>query len=541
MKRLALDGAKEKERFKRFAYTIFALDTPMAPGERRRLEFETAVGQRGFKNSDNTTRVVENGAFLNNFEFAPILGMSRQQLLQDRATRRRYGLEPELRPAKLEDLSAQANHYLRNDSDWVTARISIATDADQIAIAPGKLVEERTEGDRRFFRYAADAPIHHFFSVQSGRYTVKADKWRDVDLTVYFHKPHDYNVDRMIQAMKDSLEYYSTNFSPYQFDQARIIEFPAYATFAQAFANTMPYSEAIGFIADNRDPEDIDYAYYVTAHEVAHQWWAHQVIGANMQGMTLTSETLAQYSALMVMKKTYGEDQIRRFLKFELDNYLRSRGTEAIEELPLIRVENQPYIHYRKGSLAMYLLQDQIGEERVNRALARFLQAHAFKSAPYPRSLDLIALFREEAGPEHQELITDLFEKITLYDLKAERAETKANADGSYDVTLTVTAKKLYADGQGEETEAALRESMDVGVFTAEPGRAAFDAADVVAFERRPVVSGEQQIVFKGLRPAEPGEGPPQFWVGVDPYNKRIDRNSEDNLTKATAAAESGA
>ena len=31
----------------------------------------------------------------------------------------------------------------------------------------------------------------------------------------------------------------------------------------------------------------------------------------------------------MVMEKLYGRDQIRRFLQFELDRYLRSRGGEA--------------------------------------------------------------------------------------------------------------------------------------------------------------------------------------------------------------------
>ena len=133
---------------------------------------------------------------------------------------------------------------------------------------------------------------------------------------------------------------------------------------------------------------------YVTAHELGHQYWAHQVIGADMQGGTMLSETLAQYSALMVMKHIYGEDKIRRFLQFELDNYLRSRGQEGIEELPLARVENQRYIHYRKGSLAMYLLQERLGEAAVNRALRGLLARYRFQGAPYPRSLDLIQLLR---------------------------------------------------------------------------------------------------------------------------------------------------
>ena len=46
----------------------------------------------------------------------------------------------------------------------------------------------------------------------------------------------------------------------------------------------MPYSESVGFIANLNHPDDIDMVYYIVAHEMAHQWWAHQVIGANMRG-----------------------------------------------------------------------------------------------------------------------------------------------------------------------------------------------------------------------------------------------------------------
>ena len=138
----------------------------------------------------------------------------------------------------------------------------------------------------------------------------------------------------------------------------------------------------------------------------------------------MLSETLAQYSALMVMKQLYGEDKIRRFLKFELDRYLRGRGGEVVEELPLVRVENQDYIHYRKGSLVMYLLQERLGEDGSTARCATLLDRYRFKGAPYPRSLDLVEALRAEATtPEEQALITDLFERITLYDLKVDRAD----------------------------------------------------------------------------------------------------------------------
>jgi len=139
---------------------------------------------------------------------------------------------------------------------------------------------------------------------------------------------------------------------------------------------------------------------YVTAHEIAHQWWGHQVISADQQGATFLIESLAQYSALMVMEQMYGPEQIRKFLKYELDRYLRRRGGEVLEELPLVRVENQPYIHYQKGGLALYLLKDQIGAERVNEALRSLLAEFAFKPAPYANPRDLLRRFRAGARDE---------------------------------------------------------------------------------------------------------------------------------------------
>jgi len=227
---------------------------------------------------------------------------------------------------------------------------------------------------------------------------------------------------------------------------------------------------------------------------------------------------------LLVMEKLYGREQVRRFLKYELDRYLRSRGGEVVEELPLARVENQSYIHYQKGTLVMYWLKEVVGEDRVNRALARFLKEHAFKVAPYPSSLDFLRVLREEAGPEHDALITDLFERITLVDVKATTARATKRPDGRYDVTLEIDARKLYADGKGKETEAPLDEPFDIGVFTAEPGKKDFVAESVLLFERRQIHTGKQSVTVTV-------DKAPKF-AGVDPYNKRIDRNSDDNVTR---------
>jgi len=534
VKGLSIEGARPKETLDRFNYRIFVFDKPMEVDEVRTMSFITERSQKGFKNRGNERQIVDNGTFINSGDFAPALGIWAGGGLEDRAKRRKYGLDPDRPIAKLGDEASRQFNYLRHDADFISADITITTAADQTPIAPGKRVSDQiidtAAGKRRKARFVTQAPVMPFFSIQSARYAVSRELYKGVELEVYYDPAHAWNIERMKSAMKASLDYYQTNFSPYQFDHLRFIEFPDYARFAQAFAGTMPWSEGMFFIADYSDPEKIDMVAYVGAHEIGHQWWAHQVIGADQEGVTMMSETLAQYSALRVMKKLQGEDQIRKFLKYELDSYLRARGGQPLEEKPLNRVEpSQGYVHYRKGSLAMYRLADEIGEDAVNRALRKFLAAHAFKGAPYPISTDLIALFRAEAtaagyGQDKQDLITDLFEKIVLYDVKVASSSVTARKDGKFDVTMVVEARKLEADGKGKETARPMNEMLDIGVFTAQPGKKGFTSKNVLVLERRPIKTGKQTLTFTV-------DKKPTF-VGADPYNILIDRNSDDNLGK---------
>ncbi|MFO0335208.1 MAG: M1 family metallopeptidase, partial [Pseudomonadota bacterium] len=520
--RVQLDDATLASQWPEHRYAIYRLARPLQPGERRALGFETTLEERGFPNDRPLTRIVENGTFVNNDELGVSIGMSRDVLLTDRAERRKHGLPPDLRPPKLEDDSARARRMLAADGDWVSLDVTVTTDADQTPVAPGYVVSDTVRDGRRTVRFRTDTPVNHFYSIQSARYAVARDTWRGTDLVVYHHPGHEANVRRMLDAMKISLELFSERFSPYQFRQARIIEFPGYEDFAQAFANTIPYSESIGFVVRAADPDKIDMVTYVTAHEIAHQWWAHQVMASGQQGATMLIESFAQYSALLVMERLYGRDHVRKFLKYELDRYLRSRGSEAVEELPLARVENQAYIHYQKGTLAMYWAKEVLGEDAVDRALRALIRRYAFQAAPYPNTRDFLALLRAEAGPAHDALIADLFERITLVDAKATDATVTKRADGRWDVTFAIEARKFYADGTGRETEAPLDEPFDVGVFAVRPGERDFDSKAVLAMERRPIRTGRQAVTFTVDR--EPA------WVGVDPYTKRIDRNSDDNL-----------
>ena len=338
-----------------YNFDIYRLKNPLYPGDSLKLSFSV-------KNKPNTSirknsSVVSNGTFINNRLF-PTFGYPGGELTDDK-TREKYDLPPNKLKPHPSDSTALGNTYISKDADWIDFEATVSTSKDQIAIAPGYLQKEWIDGDRRYFHYKMDSKILNFYPFNSAKYEVVEDQWNDVKLEIYYHKDHDYNLDRMMKGMKAALEYCSSNFSPYQHRQLRIIEFPRTSGgFAQSFPNTVPFSEDIGFIAKVDDSEDggNDYAFFVSVHEVAHQWWAHQVIGADVLGATMLSESLSEYVTLKVIEQVNGKKKMRKFLKRSLDTYLTQRTFERKRENALMYNDGQGYIHYQKGSLVFLSL-----------------------------------------------------------------------------------------------------------------------------------------------------------------------------------------
>jgi ABC-type transport system involved in multi-copper enzyme maturation permease subunit len=499
-------------------FYIYQLPTPLPPHGRVTLEFTQEFQNKGFVNSRPNTDIAANGSFLNS-AYAPAVGYQPEVELTDDSVRHKHGLSKAKRMPTLDDVAARNDNAVTNDADWVNFEGTVSTSPDQIAILPGYLQKDWVENGRRYFHYKMDAPMLAIASVNSARYAVRRDHWNDVDLEIYYQPGHEFDLDAMMDSMKATLSYASKNFSAFQFHQERIIEFPRYGNFAESFPNTIPFSESIGFITyvDRKDPDAIDIPFYVTAHEVGHQWWAHQVISAEVEGQTSIVETLAQYTALMVMKHRYGEASMRKFLHYELDNYLRGRAQEHNEEEPLYKVdENQGYIHYGKGAVVMYALQDYIGEDNVNKGLAELIKEFGFKGAPYPLSLDLIRCLKMYTPPDYQYLYDDMFENITLYDNRTRSASYVLLPDGKYQVTVDVEAKKSRADGKGEEHVVPIHDWIDVGVQDAQ--------GNYLYLQKQKIESEKIQLTLVVDKlPAK---------AGIDPLDKLIDRDPEDNVVK---------
>ncbi len=509
-------------------YSIYQLETPLAPGDSLNLTFNVGYQTHGFRDGGERPEMAYNGMFFDSSYF-PTIGYSSGMELDDPRRRReeKLGLLSDLPPRG--DPWGSVTNLFTQDSDWISFHTVVSTPDGQIAFAPGYLERDWHQNGRHYYAYdMGNVKILSFYAYVSGRYDVQREQYKGVNIEIYHAPEHSFDVARMFEAVKSGIDYYQANYSPFQFRQFRILEFPRYRQFAQSFPNTSPFTETF-WISRVLDPnKDIDFTYFVTAHELAHQWWGHQLIGGRVVGSNMMSESLAEYSALRVAQKKYGEAQMHKFLSHELDGYLRGRSNEIRKEPPLGQVQRESYVWYQKGSLVLYALSDYIGEDKLNLALHDFLMAHRYANAndalsgPYPDTRLLEESLRAQTPADLQYFLNDSFEKITLYDNKAVEATAQKMPDGQYKVTLIVQGGKAYADGNGVESPAPLHDLIDVGVFSGKK-----DEEKPLAV-RKEWITGERQtfeFVVKD-RPAR---------AGIDPYNKLIDRNGDDNSMDVTS------
>ncbi len=498
---------------------FYKIDPPMLPGDTLVVEIKNKFSTKGFSNGGESTSIIKNGSFLNNYEILPNIGYDSGKEISDKNKRKKLGLPPKERMPELEincGPNCNKNYLTQGFSDYINVESILSTSEDQIAIAPGSLIKSWKENNRNYFHYKLDQPSQNFYSFISANYQIAKRKWKDIDIEIYYDSKHSVNIDMMLNAVERSLDYYTENFGPYYHKQARIIEFPRFSTFAQAFPGTMPYSESFGFIIDLEDEEDNNVIDAVIAHEMAHQWWAHQLVGANMQGGTLMSEAFSEYSSLMTLKKlTKTKMKMREFIKYDHDRYLRGRSNELEKELPLYKVENQQYIHYGKGSVILYALQDYIGEDKVNSALKEFLEQYRYKT-PYPTSLDFLEILETKVPDSLSYLVDDWFKEITLYDNRLKTANAVKLENGKYEVNIEVEAAKIKADSIGNERKVSLNEWIDIGVFS--------DSDEENLIYQKRVKINDSLMSFTMLVDSLPAK------AAIDPRHILIDRVFSDNI-----------
>ena len=350
------------------------------------------------------------------------------------------------------DINALKNHYRSFDSDYIDFETTVSTSPDQIAIAPGYIEKEWVDNGRRYFKYKSQNKVTNDYVYNSGKYEIMKDKWNDVNLEIYYLKGHEYNLKHLMDGLKASLEYNEKFFGPYQHKHARIIEYSrTQGDFAMSFANTIPYSE-VNFMLDI-DSAGLNLPFLGAAHELAHQWWGHQVIPADVAGIRMITESMAEYISLKVLEHKYGKDKANEFLEKALDIYLDKRKDNSEYEEPLMFNTGlrKKYIPYQKGSIVFNAMSEYIGEERFNAALKSYLEKVKYQNAPYTTSPEMVDFIKQATPDSLKYLIKDMFETVTFYDNKILKAETKELSNGKYQIDLEFIISKYRINETNSE------------------------------------------------------------------------------------------
>lgn len=502
---LTLDGRAPAAIDARFGTHRF--DVPLAPGAHAELAFELTVERRG-ATTDVVHDILENGSYITSPSVFPAIGYRRGYTLRDENERRRHGLPERTEPPA-------------HEPELVTFDITVSAPSEQLVVGPGVERETWEKDGRRTTRFVADRPVVAMFAVATARYAVARARQGSVGIEVLHHPAHGANVARILAAATRTLEYCTKQFGPYPYPTLRIAEVPAYDERFGGFAlpGVVYFTEDRGFLTDLRDEGRIDIVTKRTAHEVAHQWWGHQVMPSDAPGASAIVETLTRYSELMILKERYGAAALKPVLRVELGRYLSGRTGE--EEVPLERVDDQAYLFYSKGALVMTALQDLIGEDTLNGAL-RALLAQAKAGGRAPTVKDLIEHLRRATPPEHHALLDEWWSQTVLYDVRVASATVTPLPDGRFRVDARVDASRGEVRN-GQETALAMDDALEVAIYADDPDRT--DAGEHPLSRARHVLRGPTTnlSIIVDQRPG---------YVAVDPDLRRIDRNPGNNVRK---------
>ena len=276
------DGEKQ-EIDKQFNQQFINLKHPLAPGAETTLDFTLKVIRNGFVPFDTENSLVSNGTYIELEKYVPHFGYNQDLTIDDERIRKKAKL-PAKAPRNLVD-------YIYHLIDFETI---ISTAIDQHVVTVGTLQKSWIVNNRRYFNYKTEKQIDFMFALSSARYELKQEKYKGVDLSIYYKKGQDYNVNTMMKAIKDALTYCTANFSAYPLKQFVLAEIPHYRGAATAYPGVVFSAERLNFLSNYSDSNAVNQAYAITAHEVAHQWWANQLNPAHVAGRAMLTESLAK-------------------------------------------------------------------------------------------------------------------------------------------------------------------------------------------------------------------------------------------------------
>ncbi len=284
---------------------------------------------------------------------------------------------------------------------------------------------------------------------------------------------------QVLDAAAHALAVFTRRFGPYPYPQLDVaeaplvggaggVEFSGFATVATMFYRPMQAGGGMlgalmgggGGDMEARRESSLE---FVTAHEVAHQWW-HGIVGSDSRRHPFQDECLAQYSAMLYVADRYGAERARHDADQQVAagyHMMRMMGREdaAVDRPASAFADTLTYggVVYGKGPYVYPALRATLGDRAFFAALRDYVQSNRFRTAA-PRALfDRMARGRHAAAVraiEHRWLEeTHGDDDLGQPDL----AQMTGGAGGGAGNADAMRQLQGMLGGQGGDNEAAMR------------------------------------------------------------------------------------
>lgn len=375
-RQLSIRKAKLVAEYSRFNHFLFAFNNSLQPGDSARIDFRMNVDQSVFSDYDPAHSVLRNGTFIRLERFIPWMGYDAGLHLNDPQIRKKYGLSET--PPKSSCPPELSKHNMETEYE-----MTVSTGKNQQVAAPGKLVKKWTSDDRNYFRFRSTKAMRMRYGIASANYKRETVRVEDIDVNLLYHPSHEMNISLLREASRSSLQILLEFYGKYTRSSVTIAEIPSYHSKriqATSYPGTIFFREHGGYTGNLRSLEggEINYLYRRTAHELAHQWWGDKLNpDRTAPGAALLTETLAEYSAALVIKNKFGEETYKKLMDHERNQYLRYRNRIGKETSLLEVTSSNDYIAYFKGPLVLDAVAKLIGENSLLNLLRDFINKSA--------------------------------------------------------------------------------------------------------------------------------------------------------------------
>jgi len=515
LENIAIENANLVEHDSLFSTYLFQFKKALQPNDSVKFRYEL---KKSLKVYDEDNSIVKNGSYINHRGFEPVLGYGTGLEITNSIERKKRNL-----PKRIEDLNL-ASHIVSEDikNEKIRFETIISTDKDQTALSSGSLIKEWSENERTYYHYKSKDKILPVVAYFSAKYETQKTVHKGISIEQYYDAKHHFNIANVENSIKQTLDYCQENFGTYNFDHIRIAEIPAHWPFGGfAHPGMISMVEDRLYLTDQSNEETFDLVAKRTIHEVAHQWWGHTLSAKPVAGGSLLIEGFAKYTEAVVMEKMYGKRALFTLSENSRSRYFTGRAFANELEPPVYMVTSQSYISYGKALTVMLALRDLIGEEKVNQVLKTLTDKHRNINKLEANSIEFLEELYKITSQEQHILIDDWLKKVITYDLGIEESSYKELANGTYEISVKIKAKRFETQDNGEIKQIAINEPIKIGVFTTHPSKVK-DNSSILYYKSNTINKEETtlKIIVKEL---------PKYIV-IDPFGTRSDENFTDNI-----------